>query len=261
MDRCIRMGSLWLVLAGLGVLMCACNAGQSDSTDVSVQGNWSGTYAADGAKSSIPVFALIRKDGSAYLFDSTGVIYALPRFTGSEKVSGPVTAYPAMGFTFADGSSSMHLDMSGTAASSGIDMNLDGDGSSGQTQSGQAQLLPLETYYGEPSVTEGQWTGSYLSPAPQSLALAVKADGSFSGDDAYGCSLQGHLSQLGEQATLFDVSIQSTGPSPACGGTLTGLAHESSYDSFNFFQAAPGTYYYVAASNSKTAFVAEFKVQ
>ena len=261
MDRCIHMGSLWLALAGLGVLMCACNAGQSDSTDVSVQGNWSGQYAAAGAKESIPVFAFIRKDGSAYLFDSTGVIYSLPSFTGSEKVSGPVTAYPAMGFTFADGSSSMHLDMSGTAASTGINVNLDGDEKSGQAQSGQAQLLPLETYYGEPSVTEGQWTGSYLSPAPQSLALGVKADGSFSGNDAYGCSLQGRLSQVGEQATLFEVSIRSTGSSPACGGILTGLAHESAYDTFNFFQGAQGTYYYLVASNSKTAFVAEFKVQ
>jgi|HubBroStandDraft_5_1064220.scaffolds.fasta_scaffold115952_2 hypothetical protein len=261
MDRCIHGVWMWLALAGLSVLVCACNAGQSDNTDVSVQGNWSGQYAADGAQGSIPVFAFIRKDGSAYLFDSTGVIYALPRFTGSEKVSGPVTAYPAMGFTFADGSSSMDLDMNGTAASTGINVDLDGDGNSGQARSGQAQLLPLETYYGEPSVTEGQWTGDYVSPAPQSLALGVKADGSFSGNDAYGCRLQGHLTQLGEQATLFAVSMQSTGPSPACGGSLTGLAHESSYDTFNFFQAAQGTYYYFVASNAKTAFVAELKVQ
>lgn len=260
MDRCIRMGSWWLALAGLGSLVCACNAGQSDSTDVSVQGNWSGQYAATGAKQSIPVFAIIQKGGSAYLFDSTGVIYRLPSFSGSEKLSGPVTAYPAMGYTFADGSASLHLDMRGTAASSGIHVDLDGDKSE-QAQSGQAQLLPLETYYGEPSVSEGQWTGSYLSPAPQSLALDVKADGSFTGNDAYGCALQGRLTQLGEHATLFLVSIQSSGSSPACGGALTGLVHESAYDTFDFFQGASGTYYYLVASNSKTAFVAEFKVQ
>jgi hypothetical protein len=261
MDRCIRTLSLWLGLASLGSLVCACNAGQSNSTDVSVQGNWSGSYSAKGANSSIPVFAFIRKDGSAYLFDSTGVIYTLPSFTGSEKLSGPVTAYPAMGFKFADGSSSMHLDMSGTAADDGIDVDLDGDDSSGQSKSGQAKLLPLETYYGEPSVTEGQWSGTYISPAPQALALDVKADGSFTGSDAYGCRLQGRLSQIGEHETLFEVSMQSTGSSPACGGTLTGLAHESAYDTFDFFQGAQGTYYYFCVSNSKTAFVAEFKVQ
>ena len=261
MDRCIHRVSAWLALAGLSVLVCACNAGQSDNTDVSVQGNWSGQYAAAGAKQSIPVFALIQKGGSAYLFDSTGVIYHLPSFSGSEKVSGPVTAYPAMGFTFADGSSSMDLDMNGTAASTGINVDLDGDGNSGQARSGQAQLLPLETYYGESSVAEGQWTGIYISPAPQSLALDVKADGDFSGNDAYGCTLQGHLTQLGEHETLFSVAIHSTGASSACGGTLTGLAHESAYDTFNLFQGAQGTYYYLAASNSKTAFIAEFKVQ
>jgi len=259
MDGCIRSWALCLALTAPGVLVCACNAGQGDSTDVPVQGNWSGHYAARGAQSSIPVFALIQKDGPAYLFDSTGVTYVLPRFTGSEKVAGSVTAYPAMGFTFTGGESALHLDMRGTAAANGIDVDLDGDAAA--AQSGHAQLLPLETYYGEPSVTAGQWMGTYISPAPQSLALDVRSDGSFSGNDAYGCHLQGRLSQLGEHATLFAVSMQSTGASPACGGTLTGLAHESAYDTFNFFQGDQGTYYYVCVSNSRTAFVAEFKVQ
>lgn len=261
MDRCIQGVWAWLAVAGFGVLVSACNAGQSDSTDVSVQGNWSGRYAAAGSRSSIPVFALIQKDGPAYLFDGDGVVYTLPRFTGSVKLAGPVTAYPAMGFKFADGSSSMHLDMAGTAADSGIDVKLDGDDPSGQSQSGQAQLLPLETYYGQPSVTAGQWTGTYLSPAPQSLALDVKPDGSFTGDDAYGCHLQGKLAQLGGHETLFAVTFRSTGPSPVCGGTLTGLAHESAYDTFGFSQGDRGTYYYLCVSNADTAFVAELKAQ
>ena len=261
MDRCIHRWSLWLALAGLMCLVSACNAGQGDSTDVPVQGNWSGRYAAAGAQNSIPVFAFIQKDGPAYLFDSTGVTYVLPLFTGSEKVSGSVTAYPAMGYTFSNGGSSLHLDMQGTAAADGIDVDLDGDAAAGQPQSGHAQLLPLETYYGEPSITEGQWLGTYISPAPQSLALDVKADGSFSGNDAYGCRLQGRISQLGEHSTLFAVSMQSTGASSACGGTFPGLAHESAYDTFNFFQGDRGIYYYLCVSNSKTAFVGEFKVQ
>lgn len=260
MDRCIRAWSLCFALSLSGTL-AACNAGQSDSTDVSVQGNWSGTYTATDAHDSIPVTALVQKDGSAYLYDSTGVIYVLPRFTGSEKLSGSVTAFPSMGYRFADGTSSKHLDMTGTASDDQIAVSLDGDAGSEQARSGQASLLPLETYYGKPSVAEGQWMGAYLSPTPASLDLTVQPDGSFSGDDAYGCHLQGRLSQLGDRGSLFSVSIQSTGASPTCGGSLTGLAHESAYDTFNFFGGAMGTYYYLCVSNAAGGFVAEFKVQ
>lgn len=258
MGRCVSACALWLALA-LSSTLVGCNVGQSDSTDVPVEGNWSGTYTAASANTSIPVFAFVQKDGPACLFDSTGVTYALPRFSGSEKLSGPVTAFPAMGYTFADGSSSMHLDMAGSASSDQIDMDMQGE--SAEARSGRAQLLPLETFYGEPSVTEGQWMGSYLSPTPTSLALAVQSDGSFSGDDAYGCHLQGHLSQLGDHKTLFSVAMQSSGSSPTCGGALSGLAHESAYDTFDYFKGDQGTYYYLCASNSKGGFVAEFKVQ
>ncbi len=261
MDGCKRTWIAWLALSGLGALLVACNAGQSNDTDASVEGNWSGSYTASGAQSSIPVFALIQKGGSAYLFDGTGVSYVLPQFTGSEKQSGSVTAYPSMGYTFASGSTSMHLGMQAQTSSGQMDIDLDGNETAGQAQSGHAHLLQLETFYGKPSVAAGQWVGEYLSPTPQALTLAVKSDGSFTGDDAYGCHLQGTLSQLEAQGTLFSVSLRSSGPSPACGGTLTGLAHESAYDSFNLFQGAPGTYYYLCVSNSRTAFVAEFKLQ
>lgn len=254
-------GLVGFAVFAVGLVVSACNAGQDDDTTASVQGNWSGSYTAAGTQASIPVFALIQKGGSAYLFDSTGVSYVLPRFTGSEKQSGSVTAYPAMGYTFASGSTSMHLGMQAQTSSGQMDINLDADGDADQTQSGEAHLLQLETFYGQPSVAAGQWAGEYLSPTPQALVLSVKSDGSFTGDDAYGCHLQGSLSQLEPQGTLFSVSLRSSGPSPGCGGSLTGLVHESAYDSFDFFRGAPGTYYYLCVSNSRTAFVAEFKVQ
>ena len=260
MEGCKSTWKSWLALSAMGVL-AACNLGQGNDTDASVQGNWSGSYTAAGTQSSIPVFALIQKDGGAYLFDGTGVTYVLPHFTGSEKQTGKVTAYPAMGYTFASGSTSMPLGMQAQTSSGQMDINLDADGDADQAQSGKAHLLQLETFYGEPSVTAGQWTGDYLSPTPQALVLSMKSDGSFTGDDAYGCHLQGNLSQLAADKTLFSVSLQSSGASPACGGSLTGLAHESAYDSFNFFQGAAGTYYYLCVSNSSTAFVAEFRVQ
>lgn len=261
MDGWGHAGLAWLAVFAASIGISACNAGRDNDTTASVQGNWSGSYTTAGTQASIPVFALIQKGGSAYLFDSTGVSYVLPQFTGSDKQSGSVTAYPAMGYTFAGGSTSMHLGMQAQTSSGQMDINLDAGGDASQAQSGAAHLLQLETFYGKPSVAAGQWMGEYLSPTPQALILAVNSDGSFTGDDAYGCHLQGTLSQLEPQGTLFSVSLRSSGPSPACGGTLTGLAHESVYDSFNFFQGASGTYYYLCASNSRTAFVAEFKLQ
>lgn len=261
MEGCRHGGLAWLAVLVAGIGVSACNAGREDDTTASVQGNWSGSYTAAGTEDSIPVFALIRKDGATYLFDSNGITYVMPQFTGSVKQSGTVIAYPAMGYTFANGSASMQLDMRAQTSSGQMDIDLDGNQPADQAQSGQAHLLQLETFYGRPSVVAGQWTGDYLSPTPQGLTLVVKSDGSFSGDDAYGCHLQGTLTQLGSQETLFSVSLRSSGSSSACGGTLTGLAHESAYDSFNFFQGMPGTFYYLCASNSKAAFVAEFKAQ
>ena len=250
---------LSLALLASAVSLCACNAGQSDDTSVSVQGNWSGSYTAEGSKQPAPVFALVQQDGHAYLFDGTGVVYVLPRFTGSVKLAGPVTAFPAMGYTFADGSSSMPLHMSGTADDAELDLNL--DAAADQGQSGQAELAPLETYSGKPSVVTGGWSGYYLSPTPTSLAITADTGGDLSGSDAYGCTLQGQMHQLSAGSTLFAVTLQSTGDSPACGGSFTGLAHESPYDSFGLFEGAAGLYYYLCASNSTTAFVAILKAQ
>lgn len=183
----------------------------------------------------------------------------LPAFTGSVKLTGPVTAFPAMGYTFADGSSSMPLTMYGTADDAALELNL--DAATSQGQSGQAELAPLETYTGKPSVVASGWSGYYLSPTPTALAITADTSGNLSGNDAYGCTLQGEMHQLGADSTLFAVALQSTGNSPACGGSFTGIAHESPYDTFGLYQGAQGIYYYLCASNSTTAFVAVLKAQ
>lgn len=81
-----------------------------------------------------------------------------------------VATFPAMGSTCADGSASVHLDVSGTAASGGIAVKLDGD-----ERSGQAQLLPLETYYGEPSVNEGHRRDQRVLRSNSATVYALKA--------------------------------------------------------------------------------------
>jgi len=245
----------------MGALLVACNAGQSDDSTVSVQGNWSGSYSAEGSEESTPVFALLQDGGSAYLFDANGVVAVLPHFSGTQRTTGRVTAYPAKGYTFADGSSIKQFDMDASATDSEIAMDFSGDSDAAQDQKGQANLLALETYSGHPSVRSGQWMGEYISPSPVALGLDVAADGSFTGNDAYGCRLTGRLAQLAAGSTLFSVTLESQGASPACGGAMTGLAHESDDDSFGFFRRSTGTYYYLCASNARGAFVAEFKVQ
>lgn len=261
MEGRLRTLSLGLTLSAMGAVLAACNAGQSNDSSVPVQGNWSGTYTAQGSQASFPVFALVQQDGSAYLFDTRGIVYRLPSFTGTRKTTGSVTAYPAKGYTFADGSTAKQLNMDATASGTALSMDFSGDSAAAQDQQGQAQLLALETYSSRPSVQSGQWMGYYISPSPVSLALDVAADGSFTGSNAYGCSLTGRLEQLAADSTLFSVSLESRGPSPACEGAMTGLAHESDDDSFGYFQQAAGTYYYLCVSNAHGAFVAEFKVQ
>jgi len=259
MDGWKRLICLTLALSASALSLYACNAGRDDDTTVSVQGNWSGTYASAESKGTIPVFGLVQQDGPAYLYDSTGVVYVLPTFTGSVKLKGPVTAFPAMGYTFADGSSSMPLTMSGTADDAELELDL--DAASSQGRSGQAELAPLETYPGKPSVLASGWNGYYLSPTPAAIAVSADSAGDLTGSDGYGCMLQGRMRQLDPSSTLFAITLQSTGDSPACGGAFTGIAHESPYDSFNLFQGAQGIYYYLCVSNSTMAFVAVLKAQ
>ena len=261
MEGRVHIWGLGLALSAMGLGLVACNAGQSNDSSVSVQGNWSGTYSAQGSAVSTPVFALMQDAGSAYLFDSNGIVYRLPSFTGTRTTTGNVTVYPAKGYTFADGSSSKQLDMDATTTGSQIAMDFSGDSAATHDQGGEANLLSLETYSGRPSVRDGQWMGYYISPTPVALALDVASDGSFTGNDAYGCRLSGRLDQLSAGSTLFSVTLESRGPSPACGGAMTGLAHESDDDSFGYFRRSAGTYYYLCASNARGGFVAEFKVQ
>ncbi len=261
MDRCTRLGLSWFAVSAACCVVAACGAGQSDDTTASVQGNWSGNYTAAHTQSSIPVFALIQQDGPAYLYDGTGVTYVLPSFGGTTDQSGQVTAYPSKGYTFADGSTSMPLAMDAQTTNGRMAIQLSAAPTEAQAQSGQAQLFQLETWYGTPSAATGQWAGFYLSPTPTALALTVDAGGNFTGTDAYGCRLQGRLTQLADQGSLFSLTLQSSGLSSACSGSMTGLVHESAYDSFGFFQGAAGNYYYLCASGSKSAFVAELKAQ
>ena len=267
MDK-LTKGIGLVVVAGLLAALTACGGGaggdgmtqqgnnpDTSSTDVDVEGVWTGTYTAQGTNDAKPVFALIQKDGSALMYDTGGIVYQLPRFTGSYNVDGGVTAYSAPGYKFTDGVSRHSFDMAGTALDSGITADL-----TGKQADASVTLRKLDTFQGTPGLPQGQLIGYYMAPTPYFIDVTVQEDGSFSGNDVFGCTITGKAAQRGT-GNLFTVSVKSSGPSSQCDDKLTGLARESSDDEFDLFKGAPGTYYYVAVSGAKGAFVAEFKVQ
>ena len=269
----LTKGIVSLATAGLLTALTACGGGagangespsgksqgnnpDTSSTEVDVEGVWSGTFAAQGSKDAKPVFALIRKDGSALMYDTGGIVYQLPTFTGSYNVNGGVTAYSAPAYTFTDGKSQHSFDMAGTAVDSGITADL-----TGADANASLDLKRLDTFQGTPTLPQGELVGYYLSPTPFFTDITLDADGSFTGTDVLGCQLQGTAAQRSSE-NLFDIHVRVSGPSTACADdTMVGLARESDNDEFNLYDGAAGTYYYVVVSSEKGAFVAEFKVQ
>lgn len=254
MDKDVSLKKLVLTVIVCG-LLSACGTTGSDQGDnsIAVEGAWSGNYQNTG-QGSVPVLAIIQQDGPAYLFDTSGITYVFPSFTGSDSLDGTVHCYPAMGYRFTDGSAKCNLSLSGTA----LDSRINGDLTDPSTQASFG-IQPLETLDGAPSVVSGQWDGYYISPTPTYLGLAMQADGSFSGDDGYGCHLTGRIDYIQSSKSLFAVTLASHGDSAACGGVSTGLAHESSVDTLGYFDHDAGRYYYLAVSGDAGAFVAEFR--
>ena len=237
-------------------LLSGCNLGQINAgSDAPVEGNWSGTYSPPGVTRSAPALALIRKGGIAFFYDANGIVYRLPVFDGSETVQGEVTVYAPIGYRFTNGYADEVLSIQGTAVSTGISGMLQN-----ATGTGNLNLLSFDIPGSAAPIRQGQWSGYYITPTPSFVSLTVDADGTLTGDDVFGCHLTGSINQNQPDENLFDVTMQSSGPAPVCGGRYTGLAHETDYDSFGYFEQMPGTYYYMGMLGQDAAFVAEFKV-
>ena len=237
-------------------LLAGCNLGKVDpGVDVPVEGNWSGTYSPPGATQSAVALALIRRGGIAFFYDADGIVYRLPSFDGGETVQGEVTAYAPPGYRFTTGYRDEQFTIQGVAASTGIDGELQNS-----VGTGKLDMLPFDVPDSSAPVRQGQWSGYYVTPTPFFVSLAVNAAGDLTGDDVLGCHLTGKIGENQPGEDLFDVTIDSTGPKPMCGGRYTGLAREADYDTFGYFEHKPGTYYYMGLLNKDAAFVAEFKV-
>lgn len=256
MDAGFRTRLRLLGALASAVLGSACGSGEGDttSTEVSVEGSWSGTYAPPGATHPRPVFAMVVKGGTAFFYDVDGIVYRMPRLDGAYTFSGTVQAIAPIGYQFGPSAPDPDYSIHGAAADSEITGELRND-----SGTGQLHLLPFDVFPKRPAVTEGQWAGYYITPSPNFVGLTVGPQGRISGDDAFGCHLTGHVRQR-DGENLFDVTLVTTGPRPICGETFAGLAHEADYDTFGYFKQQPGTYYYLGVMSASRAFAAEFKV-
>lgn len=249
----LKLIQIGLVLSTL--VLTACGGGSSSNnspTTADVQGTWSGTYSISGGSSNVPVTSVIEQGGYGFFLDDQGVIYVLPSLTGSTTLSGTVTAYAPAGTTFQNGLTQEQFSLTGTASSISISGTFSGNG-----ETGTFSLAPYSPYAGSPSIVAGQWQGYYSGAGSSAVDITVNSNGTFSGNDATGCAINGSLSQVSGN-NLFNVSATSTGN--GCAGNLNGLGFESSTDYFGLFGGAAGTYFYVGASNANSAFVAEFKI-
>jgi len=246
-------------------LLTACGGGGSSyggggggggGGTASVQGTWIGYYTVTGTSGHTSVTAVIQANGYAFFYDATGVIYVLPKLSGSTTLSGTITAYAPLGFTFSDGNTQDNYVLTGTASDTAISGSFDGN-SNGVT--GTFYLTPFVPYTLTPTIVSGFWNGFYVGSSAAAIALTVQPSGTFVGTDANGCALAGTLTQLQSGTNLFNVSVTSTGSSAGCYGHLTGLAFESNNDYSGVFGGTTGTYYYAGVSNTNGAFVAELK--
>jgi hypothetical protein len=241
-------GVCLLSACGGGGTTGVATGGDGPSGTVDPTGTWAGTYSVGAGPGSTAIVAVIQKAGPAFFYDQTGVLYVLPEFSGSTKLSGTLTATAPAGVTLSNGQSTETFVVTATVSASAIAGTF-----TGNNETGSFTLAPIVVFGGNPTIVSGSWQGFYVGSGSAAVALTVQPAGTFAGNDSDGCHLAGSL-------TPVTASVDST-CGASCAGHLTGLAFESNRDLGDLFGGSTGTYYYVGVSNASGAFVAELKVQ
>jgi hypothetical protein len=258
--RCSFVSLLLMVAFSLA----ACGGGGADGTasggggtggngTAAVEGLWTGSYTVPGDP-SVTIYGALTKGGYAFFYDTKGILYVLPRLTGSTALSGTLTSYVPVGLHFEDGTTKQVFHLAGTASDTAITGTFTGNGITASFT-----LHPFTPFTGTPALAAGDWQGYYVGSHSVALALTVQPDGTFTGSDSDGCSLSGTIGQKASE-NLFPVSVTSSG-GPLCYGGLDGMAFESSTDADGLFGHAAGTYYYIGVSGTHGGFIAAVKVQ
>lgn len=254
------------VMAGMlaAVALAGCGGGSGTASTAMQVGPWSGTYSLGSSSGTTKATTgALSSNDDGYFADNNGFVYVLSSLPGISPFTATLTGIAPPGQTFANGNSTVTFSVSGTDGTAVSGFNMQGtftENDSHGTLSGNFNLDSGNPYTGTLTLAglQGQWSGYYIGTAGTSINMNFGPDGTFAGNDGYGCLLSGGMSPDTPNVNLYDVSFASSGVN--CIGSLSGLAYISSTDVTGAFGGASGTYVYMMVSDSLAAYVIELKM-
>lgn len=261
-------------LASLALFGCG---GSSNSSSAPVPilevvpGPWSGTYSLNGA-SQVTITGAVSAGGFGYFADSQGNVFMLQSVPNTTPFTATLIGTPAAGTNFPVVSGVVSFIMNGTytstATSTSMQVTLTSFDIAGNPPTitttglnGNFTLTTSAPYSGTPSLAgmQGQWDGFYLGKTSTATTLSFASNGTFTGNDANGCTVSGSLVQQDPQTNLFYVNYTVSGS--GCPGVMNGLGFLSSAPISGNFGGAAGTYLELGLFGLNTAYSAELKLQ
>lgn len=262
---------LVVLLAAAGMTGCGGSSSSSNNTPTPilqvVPGPWSGNYNLGGG-SQITVSGAISAGGFGYFADSQGNVFMLQSVPNTSPFTSTLigTAPPGEAFSNGDGIVTFLINGSYTSSSTATSMqatitSIDPTTFTLTGLNGNYTLNTATPYSGTPSLAgmQGQWSGFYTGKTATSVTINLSANGSLSGNDANGCSVNGSLVQQDPQTNLFYVNYLASGS--GCPGVMNGLGFLSSSPISGNFGGAAGTYLELGIFGLKVAYSAELKLQ
>ena len=240
-----------------------------------VQGDWSGTVTVSSTGQVVNVTGVIEKNGAAFLYAGNGEFFALSPLADTTAETGTLSQIELTGnscsapnpcgvigvYTFNGTANGNSLSLTATE----VDV-YPGGSVINPPPVLTFSLTRATPYSGTAQLPVGAFQGYYL-PGNLAVGITVAADGSFTGSDAFGCSLSGSLKQVGAD-NLFDVSVQGAySTSGSCSGSYSGLAYLSDTGSGDY-KGVAGSYLYMFEFSGSpklysnvSVFISELKVQ
>lgn len=232
-----------------------------------VPGPWSGTYSLNNG-SQVAATGAVSAGGFGYFADDQGNIFMLQSVPNTTPFTSLLIGSPAPGTSFPGSTGAVTFQVKGEYASTNTSTAMQGaltavDPTTGLATglNGTFNLTTSSPYTGTPSVAglQGQWDGFYLGKTPAAVALSFGANGTFTGNDANGCAVNGSVVQQDPQSNLFYVNYTATGSS--CPGVMNGLGFLSSSPISGNFGGAAGTYLELGIFGLSVAYTVEVKLQ
>jgi hypothetical protein len=234
-------------------------------------GPWAGTYNLNGSN-DIAVTGTVALGGYGYFADNQGNVFLIASVPEQSPFSATTIGTAPPGETFPDGkvvdTFIANGNYSSTATVTNIQATMTGidpgnctsySGCAYTGVNGNFTLQSIVPYASTPTIAglQGQWNGYYIGKSSTSLTITINADGTFSGNDGYGCAISGSLVQQDPGTNTFFVNYLTTGS--GCPGTMNGLAYESSKDVSGEFGGVAGTYFYLGLFAPNVAYSVELK--